>query len=183
MNQELMDRARFERAPTFPSYLESVEANRDLWSGVYDRVRVPQDLVAHARECEGDWHLLAISEDWCGDAVNILPVVARFAAEVGWDLRVLERDENPDLMDAHLTGGRARSIPVVIVYDGDFQEVGWWGPRPEELQRWVKGEGAAMESGDRYRAVRRWYATDKGRTTVAEILQVFCERLRDSVGV
>jgi hypothetical protein len=52
-----------------------------------------------------------LSEDWCGDAVNSVPYLARLAELApNLDLRVLARDENPDLMDAHLTRG-SRSIP------------------------------------------------------------------------
>lgn len=172
-----MDSSRFDAAPTFPAYLETVEKNRDLWHGVYDRVRLPQDLVDVATECPGKWRLLALTADWCGDAVNTLPVVARFTEAVGWDMRVLDRDENPDLMDEHLTEGRSRSIPVVIVYDDEFGEVGWWGPRPSELQRWVVSDGQALESDERYKKVRRWYAQDRGRTAVSELLGIFCDRL------
>lgn len=167
-----MDRARFEAAPTFEEYLEGVDRNRELWHGVYARARVPEDLAAAARERGDRWYLLALSEDWCGDAVNTLPFVARLAESVGWDLRVVSRDANPDLMDAHLTNGRSRSIPVVIVYDEDFREIGWWGPRPGEIQEWVLSEGLAMPSPERYKVVRRWYAEDKGRTTLRELLQV-----------
>lgn len=168
-----MDRERFEMAPTFEQYLDTVEKNRELWNGVYERVRLPEELVAEARALRGTWRLVAISEDWCGDAVNTLPAVARLAQEAGWDLRVVSRDENPDLMDAHLTNGRSRSIPVVIVYDEDFREVGWWGPRPGELQEWVLGEGLAMPSPERYKVVRRWYAKDRARTTLQELLGLF----------
>lgn len=154
-----------------------VDRNAELWRGVYDRVRLPPELVEAARSCPGTWRLLALSEDWCGDAVNTLPVIARFAEEAGWELRVLERDLNPDLMDRHLTDGRSRSIPVIIVYDEDFEEVGWWGPRPEKLQDWVLSEGQGLEKGERYRELRRWYAKDRGRSAVAELLDIFCERV------
>jgi hypothetical protein len=167
-----VDEHRYERALTFERYLEGVEKNRELWRAVHERVELPAELVEAARAAGGGWHLLALSEDWCGDAVNTLPVVARLAAEVGWDLRVLSRDANPDLMDAHLTNGRSRSIPVVIVYDALFREVGWWGPRPGEIQEWILGEGLAMPSPERYKVVRRWYAQDRGRTTLAELLEV-----------
>lgn len=168
-----MDERRFESAPAFEEYLESVERNRDLWHAVYARARLPAEVIAAARALPGDWHLVALTEDWCGDAVNTLPVIARLAAEAGWDLRIMSRDANPDLMDAHLTNGRSRSIPVVIVYDADFQEVGWWGPRPLEIQRWVLDEGLAMPSPERYKIVRRWYAKDRGETTLRELLDLF----------
>jgi hypothetical protein len=73
-------------------------------------------------------------------------------------------------MDAHLTG-TARSIPVVIAYDDAFVERGWWGPRPAALQAWVfSPDGQALDKPERYRHVRGWYARDRGRTTVDEIL-------------
>lgn len=165
-------RERFERAPTFPEYLETVDRNRDLWHAVYERARLPDDLVAEASRIPGGRHLVALSEDWCGDAVNTLPVVARLAEEAGWEFRVLGRDDNPDLMDSHLTNGRSRSIPIVIVYDEDFNEIGWWGPRPREIQTWVMDEGLSMSSPDRYKVIRTWYAKDRGRTTLSEILGI-----------
>jgi len=167
-----VDRVRFEAAPTFEGYLETVEKNRELWHAVHERVRVPEELVGAARALPGGWKLVALSEDWCGDAVNTLPVVARLAEEAGWELRIMGRDANPDLMDAHLTNGRSRSIPVVIVYDVDFREIGWWGPRPGEIQDWVLDEGLSMSSPERYRVIRRWYARDRGRTTVEELLDL-----------
>ena len=168
-----MDNERFGVAPTFSEYLAGVVKNAELWHGVYERVRLPADIVEEARAIPGTWRLVALTEDWCGDAVNTLPVVARFAEAAGWDLRVLSRDDNPDLMDAHLTNGRSRSIPVVIVYDEDWNEVGWWGPRPDEIQAWVMEEGLSLSSPDRYKAVRRWYAKDRGRTTMQELLEIF----------
>lgn len=166
-------RDRFESALSFPEYLETVNRNEELWRGVHRRVRLPAGMVGEGRSVPGNWHLLALSEDWCGDAVNILPVVSRFVDELpDVDLRVLARDENLDIMDAHLTNGRSRSIPVVIVYDDDFRERGWWGPRPSELQRWVMEEGMKMEPGPRYAQTRRFYARDKGKAIVAEILDL-----------
>jgi len=170
-----VNKERFFGAPDFEKYLEGVEKNRELWHGVYERVRLPDDLVGDARDVPGGWHLVALSEDWCGDAVNTLPVIARFADEVGWELRVFSRDDNPDLMDGHLANGRSRSIPVVIVYDEHFREVGWWGPRPSEIQAWVMDEGLSMPSPERYKVVRRWYAKDRGKTTLRELLELFAD--------
>jgi hypothetical protein len=170
-----VNRERFEAAATFPEYLDLVEKNRELWHAVHDRVRIPEEVLDEARRMPGGWHLLALSEDWCGDAVNTLPVIARLAEEAGWDMRVMGRDENPDLMDAHLTNGRSRSIPVVIVYDQAFNEIGWWGPRPGEIQSWVMSEGLSMPSPERYKVVRRWYARDRGKSTMSELLDIFAK--------
>ncbi len=164
-------RERYENAPSFEEYLESVEKNRELWHGLAERARVPDGAVDRA-EALGPRRLLAISEDWCGDAVNALPVVARLAEEAeGWELRIVGRDDNPELMDRYLTDG-SRSIPVVVVFDEGFRELGWWGPRPDELQDWVLGEGQELDSDERYKHQRRWYARDRGETLLEELFEV-----------
>jgi thioredoxin family protein len=103
--------------------------------------------------------------------VNTLPVIAKLASLVPEmvDLRVVGRDANPDLMDSHLTG-TSRSIPVVIVLDDGYMDRGWWGPRPKELQAWTVGSGKALEKADRYREIRRWYARDRGLSTLEELV-------------
>ena len=164
---------RYLAAPDFPSYLESVEKNEELWHGIYERVSIPEEILTEVRHISGTWHLLVLSEDWCGDAVNLVPVVARLAEEApGLDLRVLARDQNLDLMDAHLTDGRSRSIPVVLLFDEDFVEQGWWGPRPAPLQEWVIKEGLSLPSAERYKRARRYYAKDRGRTMLRELLDL-----------
>lgn len=164
-------RDRYEAAATFDAYVAAAVDNADLWRDAARLVRVPDETVARAAAIPRHWHLLVLSEDWCGDAVNSVPHVARLAELApNLDLRVVGRDANPDLMDAHLTG-TARSIPVVIVYDEAFVERAWWGPRPAPLQAWVFGpEGQALDKPERYRHVRGWYARDRGRTTLDEIL-------------
>ena len=168
-----MDRERFFGAPTFSAYLETVEKNRELWHALARRAAVDEATRERARAIPGTWHVIALTEDWCGDAINTLPVFERLAdATPGLELRILLRDENPDLMDAHLTNGTSRSIPVLIVYDEAFRERGWWGPRPAPIQEWVMSEGMKLDPADRYREVRRYYARDKGRTALDEFLRI-----------
>lgn len=164
-------RERFLAAPTFAEYAAATEKNHDLWLAVHRLARVPDELVERMAALPGRWHLLALSEDWCGDAVNTLPVLARLAERApNVELRILGRDANPDLMDAHLSPAGARAIPVVMVLDEEFEEQGWWGSRPGPLQRWFDEEGRALSKDARYPLIRQWYARDRGRTTVEEIL-------------
>ena len=164
---------RYLAAMNFSSYLESVEENRELWRGIYYRVSIDPELLDEARGVRGPWHLLALSEDWCSDAVNLLPVVARLAEEVpSFNLRVLSRDENPDLMDAHLTNGRSRSIPIVLLLDENFVEHGWWGPRPRPIQEWFVQEGQEIPRVERSKTIRSYYAQDIGMTMLRELLDL-----------
>lgn len=163
-------RNRFLGAATFDEYVAAATKNADLWRSIYRLARVPAELAARVAALPGQWNLLVLSEDWCGDAVNTVPVIARLVAEApNVRLRVLGRDANPDIMDAHLTNG-SRSIPAVIVLDEEYEERGWWGPRPGELQEWVLGEGKQLPPGERYPRIRQWYARDRGRTTLEEIV-------------
>ncbi len=165
-----MTQQRFESALTFAEFLEQAQANAALWRDAYRLARVPAEAVARLGAIPGRWHLLVMVEDWCGDAVNSLPLLARLVEQVpNVDLRVVGRDDNAELMDTHLTNG-ARSIPVVMVLDEDYAERAWWGPRPSALQRWVIDEGLALEKGERYRQIRTWYARDRGRTIVDEVI-------------
>ncbi|MFN2565471.1 MAG: thioredoxin family protein [Gemmatimonadaceae bacterium] len=164
-------RDRYEAAPTFDAFIASAQQNKALWEMMYKLARVPQSFVDRVRALPGRRHLLVLNEDWCGDAVNTLPVLAKLAtlAPAQVDLRVLGRDANPDLMDGHLTG-TSRSIPVVILLDDDYVERGWWGPRPKELQAWALGPGRAVDKAERYREIRRWYARDRALSTLEEVV-------------
>lgn len=81
------------------------------------------------------WILL--SEAWCGDAAQILPVLGKIAAKSEQiDLKIILRDEHLRLMDQHLTNG-GRSIPKLICLDQRQQEIFVWGPRPATIQQMV----------------------------------------------
>ena len=162
-------------------YLEhEVGAHRELWDGVWRRARSPRDQLDRLAGIGGSWRLLVLSEDWCGDASNLVPVLARLAADAPeLDLRILKRDEHPDVMDLYLTNG-SRSIPLAIILDDQGNAVGRWGPRPEHLQDFVMRE---RRTGERpmtevYKHVRRWYATDRGHTTIRELV----DRIEQAAG-
>lgn len=163
---------------TWDRYLaDEIVEHRELWQGVYRKSVTPDWALAELEERGRDWKLIAISEDWCGDASNLVPIFARLAEASPWiDLRIVKRDEHPELMDMYLTNG-SRSIPIVVIMDEAFRPVGRWGPRPVELQEFVIREKRAGErpNPEIYKDVRRWYARDRGETTLRELLTVMAE--------
>lgn len=172
LGSSLALRDRFLGAQEFEDMLASAEKNAELWAAVWRRAEVPAPFVDRVNALGGAWHLLVLSADWCGDAVNTVPAIARLAElSSNTDLKILDRDSNLDLMDAHLTG-TSRSIPAVIVLDANFVEHGWWGPRPAALQRWVMAEGQALEKSERYKHVRGWYARDRALATLEEVVSL-----------
>lgn len=161
---------RFLAGETFTEFLAKPKKYKELWDSLYKRAVVPEAICARLKTLEQPWHLLVLSEEWCGDSINTLPLVARLTEEMRRvDMRILGRDANPDLTAAHLTG-KSRSIPVIMLLDGDYVERGWWGPRPRPLQEWVIKEGLALPKEDRYKEVRTWYARDHGATSLTELL-------------
>lgn len=172
---ELDYRSYWDGAFSWDDYLgREVVKHAELWKAVYRRAVVPEWAREEAARLPGEWRVLVISEDWCGDASNTVPVIARLAeAAPGMEMRVAKRDERPELMDGHLTAG-ARSIPLAVVLDAGFRPVGRWGPRPAALQEFVLREKRAglRPAEEIYRDVRGWYARDRGESTVREVLAV-----------
>lgn len=165
-------RAYWEAGEAWPDWLSGVAKHEELWRGVAARVRVPPQLVERVEALAGRWRLLVLTEDWCGDAVNLVPPIAGLALQASnLDARMIGRDDNPALMAAHLTRG-TRSIPVAIVLDERFRMRGWWGPRPGPVQDWFEAELRAMPSRERYPLLRGWYARDRGATTLHELVAV-----------
>jgi hypothetical protein len=162
-------RRLWEEALAWNRFLHPEMDRFSLWDGVARHVKIPEWALSLA-QATGVRRYLVIAEDWCGDAANTVPVVAALAARLpGGELRVLPRDDYPEVMGRYLTNG-ARSIPIVIGLDDDFVEAGHWGPRPTELQTWVLANKETMPKDARYAEVRRWYAKDRGETTLKEIL-------------
>ena len=157
---------------TFEAFVAACKAEHcSLWQAIYKLARIPDWALAAVPPGAG-LKLLVIAEDWCGDASNTVPVLARLVdLAPGLELRVIQRDENPELMDRYLTNG-SRSIPIVIALDEQFQEIGHWGPRPGQLQSWVMANRGTTPKAELYPQVRKWYARDHGESTLREVLEV-----------
>jgi hypothetical protein len=122
--------------------------------------------------CPVNW--LLITESWCGDAAQNVPILNKMAeASPNVNLRLILRDENLQIMDQYLTNG-GRAIPKLIILDGDMKEIATWGPRPSTVQDMVmenKRIGKVPYS-EFSKVVQNWYNADKGKTLQREMLQV-----------
>jgi thiol-disulfide isomerase/thioredoxin len=83
----------------------------------------------------GPNHMMVIGEDWCGDVVRELPVLARFAEAAGLELRIFPRDENHDIMNEYLKEGLYMSIPVAVFYTKDHDYICHWIERSQAANR------------------------------------------------
>jgi hypothetical protein len=94
-----------------------------------------RDALAHI-ETPQTW--LVLTEAWCGDSAFNLPVIVEAAGlSPHVTLRILLRDANTDLIERYHTNG-SHSIPKLIAFDADGQELFTWGPRPAEAQAYMR---------------------------------------------
>ncbi len=123
---------------------------------------------------------LVLTEGWCGDASQNLPLIAMTAAASSGkiELKLLLRDENLEIMDAYLTNG-GRSIPKLICLDAEtLEELGTWGPRPAIIQARVmahKANPQGISHEQLIETVHAWYAKDKTRQLQQEIAERLVE--------
>lgn len=165
-----LDAAIWQSALELDAFIGQAKKLQELWRTTRRLARVDEAYLVEARALRGPLSLLVLLEDWCGDAIHTIPFVMRMVeANPALTLRVLSRDAHEPLMQAHLTG-EARSIPVLIAYDRDGVERGWWGPRPSPLQAWVKSDGMTLDKDERYKRIRTWYARDRAETLSREVL-------------
>jgi thioredoxin family protein len=163
-------RTLWPKATPYHEFVREAHANRELWAAMERIAQIPEWAIAAVRSAGEKFNFLVIAEDWCGDGTSTIPYLAKLATLTrSIEVRVLRRDEHPAVMDRYLTDG-ARAIPIVIVLDRRLEELGHWGPRPADLQDWVRNERSNTGMKPPYPQIRRWYARDKGISTLREVL-------------
>ena len=116
---------------------------------------------------------LVLTESWCGDAAQNIPVMKKLADENPLiDLRLVLRDDNDELMQRYLTNG-GRSIPKLIVFSEDLEkELFTWGPRPAlaqtEMKRLLDENGGFNDKVKE--GIQLWYNNDKGVSMQKELV-------------
>lgn len=124
---------------------------------------------------KGDVTWLVITESWCGDAAQTMPVMQKIAQlSNGITLKVVLRDENLDLMDAFLYNG-GRSIPKLIAVDNTSGHIiGDWGPRPSTATQLVNDykEEHGKLTPEFKQDLQVWYNKDKGQNTAEDLLKL-----------
>ncbi|PCI96370.1 MAG: thioredoxin family protein [Flavobacteriales bacterium] len=129
--------------------------------------------VTDTVECLNDkltW--IVLSESWCGDAAQNIPVFAKIAkANPNINLRILLRDDNSELMNQYLTNG-GKSIPKLICVDKNLNELGTWGPRPKLLQDrlYENKKNPIINIDELKKEFQIWYTKDKGQTLQKEMI-------------
>lgn len=139
---------------------------------------INEQLINSISTLEKEQIWLVISEPWCGDAANIVPVLASIAEKNDKiNLRIILRDDNTEIMDRYLTNG-GRAIPMLVIFDSESgNELAIWGPRPATLQLIIK----ELKNKPDYnideikKTIQLWYAENKTKDIQSEILKLIRE--------
>ena len=128
-------------------------------------------LVKNSKDCI--W--LVLSESWCGDAAQILPVINKMSeVSNAIQLKIVLRDDNDSLMQQFLTNG-AKAIPKLIILDAQtLNVVAHWGPRPlgakQLIEDYKASHGLVDEAGKI--EILKCYWHDKGLSIQQEITEI-----------
>lgn len=122
-------------------------------------------IEERVRQIDSEMLWMVIVEAWCGDVPQNLPyLVALSELSDKVTLKVILRDENPEIMDQFLTNG-SRSIPKMICLDPvTYRVAGTWGPRPAGARELVQAllQNPEVTKDMRSESVQRWYLQNKG---------------------
>lgn len=177
---------------TNPDELNEVETNfynyrklnRQRTSRIHKTYKVSEDLKSHLNNLDDKQIWMVLTENWCGDSAQTLPYIAELAnTSENIKLRILYRDENLDIMDQYLTNGKSRSIPKLVSFDEDGNELFQWGPRPKEAQSLVSEEiSKGREKHDVYQDLHLWYNKNKGKA-IEDEFRTLLETVQNSTKV
>lgn len=148
-------------------------------------IKITDENSSKLKTLQNEFVWLVISEGWCGDAAQLLPIFDKMvqAADGKIEMRIVLRDENVDLMDHFLTN-KGRAIPKLIVIDKESSgALAHWGPRPKgatELIANYKKEHGVLDETIKTE-LQLWYLHDKGNTTQAEIIDMMMDLDRDII--
>jgi hypothetical protein len=125
---------RYKTGKTYNEYIESGIRNRELFDRNYNGTKPTEEQSAKLKTIasgpKAPITLAVIGEDWCPDVYRGMPVAAKIAETMGIEMRVFERDQNKDLIQSYLKDGEFESIPVLVFFDKDHNEIGHLIERP-----------------------------------------------------
>ena len=175
----LIDKLVAEEKTTGPKQHEDLvyytKLNAQRTNRLNKTIKLDAELASNIQRLEEQYTWLVITESWCGDAAQILPLFQKLAEQnVKITLKLVLRDENEELMNQFLTNG-GKSIPKLIILDKDLNVKGTWGPRPVEAQTlydsW-KNDPNKPPYKEFQVELQKWYLKDKGVSTFQEIQDI-----------
>ena len=153
----MVTRERFEQGMTFQQYLDQMGTNKETFTKFLSEIKIrPEDKEALAKLGK-KLKVMVITEDWCGDALYNVPVLAKLVeGNPNIETRVFLRDKNADLMDQYLNQGMFRSIPVFAFFDENMNEVARLLERPSKITDQLEKKMLEVRRSMRSENLEQW---------------------------
>lgn len=137
-----VSRAYFPEGLSWSEYLAQMKKNREHIEGLYRSARVsPERARAFSTAVQkhgGSVSISVLTENWCGDSISNLPIVARLEEAVpGIRLRIFLGKDHPEVKRFYNEAG-IESIPALSFFNSDWRELGRWIERPAEATKLVE---------------------------------------------
>ena len=182
---------RFSQGFDYPAYMDQIKVNKARFEGFYEGSKLSSEDAAFFKELAqrsgGPAKMMVIGEDWCGDVIRGLPVLARIAEAAGIPISIFPRDTNTDIMDEFLKEGKYMSIPVAVFYTADHQYICHWIERPAvaerehaEIEQAIRDENPGIDDqafGRERRARNAAKADEWIAATVVELKELLAKSL------
>jgi thiol-disulfide isomerase/thioredoxin len=169
----------FDKGLTYEEYVDLLGENLDLHQLHYSKFSTGPAEAARLKTAK-PVNIMVLTEPWCGDSLAIFPVVRKIAEVNDWPIKLLRRDENPDLMDQFLTRN-ARAVPIFLFVDEEFSLIFRFGPRPKAAQDIFETHreefrAGKIEKSEVIKKIRAFYSKDRGQAILGELMAIFEEK-------
>ncbi|MCH7606305.1 MAG: thioredoxin family protein [Chloroflexi bacterium] len=141
---------RFSEGSSYQDYIAQINVNKARFQENYNNFQVTPEDASKLKELvgkpNGPAKMLVLGEDWCGDVIRGMPVLARYAEAGGLEMSIFPRDQHHDIMNEFLKNGEWMSIPVAVFYTKDHQYICHWIERPVIAEQEIEEIGKAIRA-------------------------------------
>lgn len=190
-----MDMQHWEQGLSLRDFVAQMTVDREAMTCRFEAVQLSTEERVAASALKRPLRVLVMTEDWCGDCLMSLPILARLT-EVAPDMK--ERVFIPTRwldLQAWFAAKNITDIPIFGFLDEDFQLIGTWVERSkaanERIKRWkeehpktqaIKQDASLSKEKRKTRLahiytglkteMETWYAESLQAATVQEIVDI-----------
>lgn len=192
-----MDEQRWRAGLTLDQYVRTMHHKQDAMRRRLQEVTLQPLERNFFSNLEGKIRVLVMTEDWCGDSLMNLPILAKIVrATPRMEMRIFIRSQFAEL-EGYFASREIHSIPVFAFLDHHYNMIGTWIERPQAAQildqQWYADHpeieainaSAAFTAEQKksllrpiYRkklsAMEDWYNQSLQQATVDEIKSILC---------
>ncbi|ATA72291.1 MULTISPECIES: thioredoxin family protein [Capnocytophaga] len=177
LHQQYVNEKRTSGANQSEEYIKHSTVNESRYKRLDKTIVIPEEKATFFKNYDKQITLLVITEFWCGDAAQIIPVINKISElNPKIMLKLVFRDDNEELMNLFLTNG-GKAIPIAVVLDLENNVLTHWGSRPSEATKMVedyKAKHGALDAEFKEN-LQKWYNQDKGNNIIDDFVKILSE--------